>query len=404
MIYDFDTIIDRSVNHAAKYDELKQRFGRENIIPLWIADMDFKVAQPIIESLEEKAKQGIFGYTSRPETYFESVIGWQKKRNEWSIEARLCGFNIGIVPAIYGIIKVLTQPKDSILFLTPVYSEFFGTVENANRQVLTSPLVYDNKTYRIDFEDFKRKLEMKPKLFILCNPHNPVGRVWSKDELALLGELCIANDVKIISDEIHSDLVLWGNRHTPIASISEDLARQTITCLSATKTFNLAGLQASTTVYPDLETKEACEDFWKRMDIHRNNSFSVVAMETAYKEGEEWLDQLRFYLEKNMIYVKNFIDDHLPEIKVEIPESTYLMWLDCSGLSMDDISLKNFMIHNAKLALSCGTDFGASSGFMRMNIACSKHILEKALNQLLYAVKQNRKQKNISRENYHEKQ
>ncbi|AOT70945.1 MalY/PatB family protein [Geosporobacter ferrireducens] len=386
MRYNFDVPVDRSNNLAAKFDERKNKFGREDVIPLWIADMDFMVAQPIMDAIQQRASQGIFGYTSRPVSYFESVCDWQKRRNHWEIDRDLIGFNLGVVPALCTAVREFSEEKDKILFLTPVYSEFFDTVEKWGRIALTSALKEENQHYTVDFQDFEEKLKQGPKMFILCSPHNPVGRVWSREELVKMGELCLKYNVMVISDEIHSDLMLWGKKHIPFASISEAFARNTITCISATKTFNLAGLQASTTIFPNAEVKAKFEGFWQRLDITRNNCFSVVAVEAAYRYGEDWLEQLLRYVEQNILYVKEFCDENIPQIKTYFPESTYLMWLDCRALNLGGDALVNFMVNEANLGLGDGRAFGTDAGFMRMNVACPKATLEKAMNHLKQAV------------------
>lgn len=386
MNYNFNEPVDRSKNFSVKYDELKKKFGRDDLIPLWIADMDLKIAQPVIEAIQKRAEQGIFGYTSRPDSYFEAVCNWQEKRNNWKINKDLVGFNLGVVPALCTAVKEFSNENDKVLFLKPVYSEFFDAVENWGRTSLTSELKEENHFFTVDFEDFEEKLKEGPKLFILCNPHNPVGRVWTREELVKMGELCLKYNVMVISDEIHSDLMLWGNKHIPFASISKEFSDITITCISATKTFNLAGLQASSTVFPNKEVKDRFEDFWKRMDITRNNCFSLVAVETAYNYGEEWLNQLLTHIEDNMIYVKEYCEKNIPQIKTRLPESTYLMWLDCRDLNLEGDELVRFIVNEARLGLNDGRAFGANSGFMRLNVACPRGTLEKAMNNLKLAV------------------
>ncbi len=386
MIYNFNKPVDRSNNFSVKYDESKNKFGRDDLIPLWIADMDLKVAQPIIDAIQKRAEQGIFGYTSRPDSYFDAVCNWQKRRNNWEVNKDLVGFNLGVVPALCTAVREFSNEGDKVFFLTPVYSEFFDSVENWGRIPLTSELKEENNFFAIDFEDFEKKLKQGPKLFILCNPHNPVGRVWAKEELIKIGELCLKYNVMVVSDEIHSDLMLWGNKHIPFASISKEFSDITITCISATKTFNLAGLQASTTVFPNKEVKDKFEGFWKRMDVTRNNCFSLVAVEAAYNYGEEWLNQLLPYIESNMIYVKEFCENNIPQIKTRLPESTYLMWLDCRSLNLGGDELVNFMVNEAHLGLNDGRSFGAKPGFMRLNVACPRATLEKAMNNLKMAV------------------
>ena len=251
---------------------------------------------------------------------------------------------------------------------------------------MTIPILGSGTECMIDFPAFEKALQSKPALFILCNPHNPLGRVWRKEELEKIGNLCLKYHVPIVSDEIHSDLILWGNKHIPIASISEEIAANTITCTSATKTFNLAGLQASTIIFPDKEKQQKFEGFWRKFDVHRNNCFSVVANEVAFREGEEWLEQVLRYIEGNMEYVKNYLDEKIPEINTYLPESTYLMWLDCRNLNMTGDVLVDFMINEARLGLGDGRGFGAPEGYMRINVACPRAILTEALTQLEKAV------------------
>lgn len=366
---------------------MEKKFGSKNLIPMWIADMDLPTAQPIIEAMAARNKQGIFGYTTRPASYFEAVCDWQKRRNGWEIDRSLITFNVGVVPVLCTLVREFSQPGDSILFLTPVYSEFFGAVENWGRKPLTIPLREDNGYYSVDFTAFEEALKQKPAFFILCNPHNPVGRAWTREELTKMGELCLAYGVTVVSDEIHSDLMLFGHHHTPFASISPAFAANTVSCISATKTFNLAGLQASSTVFPNKTMMEQFEAFWHGLDIHRNNCFSLVAVETAFRQGEEWLEQLLAHLESNITYVEQYLKENIPEVKLRHPECTYLLWLDCRSLGLEGDALPVFMAKNAGLALNDGRSFGeGGAGFMRMNIACPRCTVEKAMSQLKAAV------------------
>lgn len=387
MIYNFDKIVDRTKNHAAKYDERLKKFGTEDVIPLWIADMDFCVAKPIEDALIEKAKQGIFGYVSRPDEYWDALCRWQKKRNGWEIDPSLLSFNCGVVPSLAALVRQFSEEGGQILIQTPVYPEFYEVVEHAGRTVLTNRLKEIEGGYEIDFEDFEEKLKQKPGAFILCNPQNPIGRCWKREELKQMGELCLKYQVPVISDEIHGDLMLWGNKHIPMASISPEIAGNTITCTAVSKTFNLAGLQASTVIFNNQEERTKFEQFWNNLEIHRNNSFSLVASIAAYNEGEEWLAQLITYLEGNMRWIHDYCKTNLPQIKPNIPECTYLVWLDCRELQMEDEELNKFMIREAKIGLNAGCDFDRElSGYMRLNAACPRAVLEKALFQLKAAV------------------
>ncbi|MCW6107784.1 MalY/PatB family protein [Clostridium sporogenes] len=386
MKYDFDEIIDRSNNRAAKYDERVKKFGTNEVIPLWIADMDFRIAQPIIDACKRKAEEGLWGYTSRPDSYFKAVQEWEKKRNQWDVDVSLMSWSLGVVPALSAIVKVFSHTGDKILIQTPVYSEFYDVTEAWGRVVVENQLIEKNEKWHIDFEDFEKKAK-ECKIFLLCNPHNPLGIVWEPEELKRMAEICIANDVILVSDEIHSDLIFHGKKHTPTATLSKEIAKKIITCVSATKTFNLAGLQASTTIFPDEQMKQKFNDFWMSMDIQRNNAFSSVAMEAAYNEGEEWLTQLLAYISENFDFIKKYFDENIPKIKPNVPDATYLVWLDCRELGMSNEELRDFMIHKAGLGLNEGCSFGRSlSGYMRLNAACPRSVLEQALKQLKEAM------------------
>ena len=390
MQYDFNKPIDRWDNYAVKYDEMEQKYGRRDLIPMWIADMDLCTAQPIMDAMDARNRQGMFGYTSRPDSYFESVCQWQEKHNGWRPDPARCIFSLGVVPAICTCVREFSQPGDEILFLTPVYGEFFDSVENWDRKPLTVSLIEQDNHYTLDFDAFEEALKRRPPLFILCHPHNPVGKVWSEEELRRMGELCVKYGTLIISDEIHSDLMLFGNKHIPIASLGGKIAENTITCTSATKTFNLAGLQAATIIFPNQELIAKYQKFWKSLDVHRNNCFSLVAVEAAFRHGEEWLTQLLAHLESNVLYVEGFLRENIPEITMARPECTYLLWLNCKGLNLPGDALPNFMVEKAHLALNDGRAFGKEDGegYMRMNIACPRSTVEKALSQLKQAVDQ----------------
>lgn len=387
MFYNFDEIVDRKDNNAAKYDERMKKFGTEDVIPLWIADMDFKVAKPIEDALLKKAAQGIFGYVSRPEEYWDVLCRWQKKRNNWEVDPSLLSFSCGVVPSLAALVRQFSREGEAILIQPPVYPEFYEVAENAGRRVLTNRLKEAGGSYEIDFEDFEEKLKLGPKAFILCNPQNPVGRCWKPWELKWMGELCVQYHVPVLSDEIHGDLMLWGNKHTPMAALSPEIGANTITCTAVSKTFNLAGLQASTVIFNNQKERERYETFWHSLEIHRNNSFSLVASIAAYKEGGEWLEQLLTYLEGNMRYIKEYCQDYIPQIKPDLPECTYLVWLDCRALHKSDEELNRFFVREAKLGLNAGCDFDRElSGYMRLNAACPRSVLEKALGQLKEAV------------------
>lgn len=386
MKYNFDQVIDRNGNRAAKYDERVKKFGTDKVIPLWVADMDFRTAQPIIDAMKRRADEGIWGYTSRPDSYFEAICGWQERRNGWKIDKNLVSWSLGVVPALSAIVNLFSKPGEKVMIQTPVYSEFYDVTEAWGREVVENQLVEKDGHWSVDFEDFEQKAK-EVKIFLLCSPHNPLGIVWTKEELQRMADICIANNVLLVSDEIHSDLIFHGKKHIPTATVSKEIAGKIISCISGTKTFNLAGLQASTTVFPDKKTKDVFDRFWMNMDIQRNNAFSSVAMEAAFNEGEEWLEQLLVYLDGNFEYVRSFCEENIPQIKVNVPDATYLMWLDCRELGMDNEGLRKFMIEEAGLGLNEGYTFGRSlTGFMRLNAACPRSILQQAMKQLKEAV------------------
>ena len=387
MKYNFDEPIDRSKNFSAKYDEIGKKFGKEGLIPMWIADMDLKTAQPIMDAISKRNEQGIFGYTTRPASYFEAVCQWQKEHNGYEFDRSLAAFGVGVVPALCTMVREFTEPGQEIMFFSPVYSEFYDSVEKWGRKSLTVALKETDGYYEIDYKAFEEAAKRKPAFLIMCNPHNPVGRAWTREELEKVGNICLKYHIPIISDEIHSDLMLYGHRHVVMASVSKEIANVTVTCTSATKTFNLAGLQAATIFFPNHAMKDIYVKFWFGMDVHRNNCFSLVAVEAAFRYGGEWLKQLLTYLEGNIDFTEEYLKANIPEIRFHKPECTYMIWLDCRGLGLKGDDLPKFMIEEAGLALNEGRSFGTEgAGYMRMNIACPRSTLKQALGQLKAAV------------------
>ena len=388
MKYNFDEKIDRIGTFTAKYDERIKKFGTDKVIPLWIADMDFKTAKPIIDACVKRAEHGIFGYVSKPLSYRQAACQFEKRHHNWDIDINNISFAVGIVPALSELVKEHTKPGDKVLIQTPVYPEFYDVVEAwEGRSVIENILKENEGYYTIDFEDFEAKLKMEPKLFILCNPHNPVGRVWKKEELKKMLDLCLKYKVPVIADEIHGDMELFGNKYTPVATLSDEIMRNTTCCFSATKTFNLAGLQACCIVFHDASWKEKFDKFWAGLDIHRNNCFSLVAMETAWRDGDEWLEQVIDYIEGNIKFAKEFIDREIPKVKMHLPEATYLIWLDFRGLGLSAEELDDFLINKAGVGLNNGKDFCRSiEGYMRMNVGHPRATIEKALIQIRDAI------------------
>ncbi len=388
MKYNFDEVIDRRDFYSVKYDERMKKFGTDDVIPLWIADMDFRTAQPIIDAMIKRAEHGIFGYVSKPLSYKEAASEFQLRRHGWKLDPDTMSFAVGIVPAMAELVREFVQPGGKVLIQTPVYPEFYNVVEVwEGREVVENRLLEKDGWYDIDFEDFEEKLKSGVKLFILCNPHNPIGRIWTREELVKMGELCLKYNVPMISDEIHGDLELYGNKYTAFGTLSEELKKNTIICFAATKTFNLAGLQACSIVFHREDWKKRFDGFWSGLDIHRNNCFSLVAMEAAWRHGDEWLDQMLEYVGENMRFVKEYLEREIPQIKMTLPQATYLMWLDCRELGMDSKELNEFFVKKVKVGLNNGKDFCRSlDGYMRMNAAHPRAQLKQALEQIKEAV------------------
>ncbi len=390
MKFNFNEKVDRSKNHAAKWEEMGAKFGSNDLLPMWIADMDIKTAPEIVEAIKEKADQAIFGYVYRPASYYETAAAWCEKRFGYKIDPKTLIHSPGVVPSMNMLVKMLTKEDEKVLIQIPVYPPFAASVKTGKRTLVTNELIKDeNGYYTIDFEDLEKKLsDEKVTLMILCNPHNPVGRVWKKEELQKIGDLCVKYNVRILADEIWRDLVLPGYTHTPIASLSREIENITVTCFSPTKTFNIAGLQASFAVFPREEEWKAFDNELGEMDIKRNNPFSLVGFEAAYNHGEEWLSELLVHLEGNAQYVADFVKERLPEIKTVKPEGTYLMWLDFNGLNITPEEITDMLIKDAKVAMNDGASFGANGkGFARMNIACPRYMVEDAMARIEKAVK-----------------
>lgn len=394
MKFNFNERVDRSKNHAAKWEEMGAKFGSNDLLPMWIADMDIKTAPEIVEAIKEKADQAIFGYVYRPDSYYETAAAWCEKRFGYKIDPKTLIHSPGVVPSMNMLVKMLTKEDEKVLIQIPVYPPFAASVKTGKRTLVTNELVKDeNGYYTIDFEDLEKKLsDEKVTLMILCNPHNPVGRVWKKEELQKIGDLCVKYNVRILADEIWRDLILPGYTHIPMASLSKEIEDITITCFSPTKTFNIAGLQASFAVFPREEEWKAFDNELGEMDIKRNNPFSLVGFEAAYNHGEEWLAELLAHLDGNAQYVVDFVRERLPEIKTVKPEGTYLMWLDFNGLGLSNEEVKELLIKDAKVAMNDGASFGANgTGFARMNIACPRYMVEDAMERIEKAVKNLRK-------------
>lgn len=387
MKYNFDTVVDRSDNFAAKWTEMDKKYGTNDLLPMWIADMDFKAAPCIVEAIRNRLDQEIYGYTTRPDSYNESIVNWVSKRFGWNIKKEWLIFSPGVMPSISLIIQELTDKNDKIMIQEPVYSPFNSIVKANDRELVISPLIKEeNGNYVMNYAEIEANIK-DVKLFILCNPHNPVGRVWTKEELIKLGDICIRNNVKVISDEIHCDIILKGHKHTPFGSISEEFAQNSITCMAPTKTFNIAGLQMSQVILPNEDDFNKLDTAFTRIDIKRNNAFSLVATEAAYDHGEDWLDEFLEYLEGNIDFAVKYIQDNIPALKVNKPEATYLLWVDFSKLGKSDDEIAKALVEKGKIALNNGPSFGiGGSQFQRINLACPRSMVEEGLSRIKTAV------------------
>ncbi|MEA4925528.1 MAG: MalY/PatB family protein [Syntrophomonadaceae bacterium] len=377
-MYDFDEIIDRHGSHCAKWDDV----GKE-LLPMWVADMDFKSAPEIIAALEERVRHGVFGYSGGCAVWDDSLIGWMNRRWGWEVKREWIFPSPGVVPALDMLVRALARPGEGVIIQTPVYPPFFRVVTRNGRRLRENPLQYDGRRYIMDLENLERQIDANTKLLILCSPHNPVGRVWSREELTALGEICLRHGITVIADEIHSDLVFSGYRHTVFASLGPEFEQICAVCNAPSKTFNLAGIQASNVIIPNRRIRSAYRDVLDTGELGLPNVFAVAALEAAYSRGEPWLEEMLAYVEGNYRFARGFIEQRIPEIKVVQAEGTYLLWLDCRGLGLSTLELDRFIREKARLVLSPGTIFGSSgSGFQRMNIGCPRALVEEGLQRL----------------------
>lgn len=382
-MFDFDEQINRLNTDSVKWNGIKMIYGTEDILPMWVADMDFASPHQIKEALMKRVEHGIFGY-GVPSSEINTVVKhWVKRRYKWDIKEEWLIPSSGVVTSIAFAIQALTEKGDKVLIQTPVYYPFYSMIENNGRKIVKNPLVLKNDKYEIDFNDFEDKLKSGVKLFILCSPHNPVGRVWTRKELEKMGELCERYGVYIVSDEIHADIIYEPNVHTPMASLNRYWENNSITCIAPSKTFNIPGLQASVMIIPSSEILEKVRTVQGTIGFHGLNIFGNVAMEAAYKYGEEWLEALLPYLQKNRDALIQFIREEIPELNVVAPEGTYLVWIDCRKLGLSDDERKERLIHRGKLGLEPGVKYGTEgAGFVRMNIGCTYKTLQDGLKRL----------------------
>ena len=385
MKFDFDQVFNRTGTDAVKLEWRKRLFGSEDILPMWVADMDFAVPPFVSEALRKRAEHPIYGYTMLSESYFKSIIEWQRRRLGWNIEKEWLFFSPGVVTALNLLVETFTEPGDKVIVQPPVYFPFFWAVERNGRKLVHNQLIEKNNQYFIDFEDLEEKARAGAKMLILCSPHNPVGRAWKRNELEKLGEICQEHGLIIISDEIHGDLLAPGENHIPTAMVSEELAMNAVTCIAPSKTFNLAGLFTSSIIIQNEELRNKFKTTHERVHLSPN-IFGMVASEAAYSYGDSWLDQALLYIKKNAGLVEKTLAEEIPIIKSSPLEATYLMWLDFRGFDLSDDEVGKILVEKAGVGLSPGKMFGpGGEGFQRINIGCPRSVLEEALDKIIKA-------------------
>lgn len=384
MKYDFDKTIDRRATNSYKWDS-----APEGVLPMWVADMDFRTAPAIIDALQKRVAHGIFGYTRVSDAYYDAVTSWFSRRHGWDIDREWIIYTSGVVPAVSAVIKALTEPGDKVIVQTPVYNCFFSSIRNNGCEIVSNPLRRVGDTYEMDFDALERcAADPRAKVMLLCNPHNPAGRVWTPDELTRLGNICLRNGVTVVADEIHCELVYQGFKYTPFASLSDAFLHRSVTCLSPSKAFNIAGLQIANIVAFDNDLRSRIDKAININEVCDVNPFGVAATIAAYNEGEEWLNQLVDYLHGNYEAMAEFCRRELPEFPITRLEGTYLVWMDCSSLGMPSDALEHALLDDARLWLNAGTMYGAEGeGYMRWNIACPRSVMLDGLNRFLNFVR-----------------
>ena len=377
MKYDFDKITQRCGTNSYKWDSTDDK----EVLPMWVADMDFPTAPCIINALEKRVEHGIFGYTRVPEEYYDAVISWFSRRHHWKPRREWFIYTSGVVPALSAVIKALTNVGDKVLTLTPVYNCFFSSIRNNGCELDSCALRYEDNTFSIDYEDLERRAaDPKTTLMLLCNPHNPSGRVWTREELRRIGDICIKNNVVVVADEIHCELVHPGFTYTPFASVSEEFQKHSVTCVAPSKAFNIAGLQIANIIVENDKWRQRIDKAININEVCDVNPFGVIATIAAYNEGEEWLNQLLQYIHGNYLFFKDYCEEHLPQLPVAPLEGTYLAWMDCRSLDIPSEELEEELMKEAKLWLNAGSMYGKEGeGFMRWNLACPRQLVKEGL-------------------------
>jgi cystathionine beta-lyase len=388
-LYNFDEIIDRDNTGAVKKELCKTIFGTEDVLPLWVADMDFRTPDFIFNAIRERCEHPILGYSLPPKDFFSTIIDWVKRQHEWDVKRQWMGFLPGIVPGLSFAVQSLTNVDDEIIVQSPVYFPFFHVIKNNKRILVNNPLKTINGKFEMDFDDLENKITQKTQLFILCNPHNPGGRVWDLTTLRQLSEICVKHNITVVSDEIHQDMALKGHKHIPFATVSESAAQISLTFIAPSKTFNMPGLISSSYIIPNEVLRNRFVDFLEASELTGGNIFAYAATIAAYKQGDEWRKQMLEYVQGNVDFVVDFLNANIPQIKPMIPEASFLIWLNCEELCMETDELFDFFVQKAGLGLNKGTSFGQGGEYhLRLNVACSLSVLKRAMEQLLSAVSQ----------------
>jgi len=385
--YDFDKVVDRTDTESLKWVYPRKVLKVGDAIPMWVADMDFEAPPAVVEAIRRRAAHGVYGYPLIPPSFWQAAIDWLKRRHSWDVRKDWMAKSPGIVPALNYAVRAFTKPGDGVIIQTPVYFPFYHAVENNGRRVVRNPLRFDGTRYTMDLEDLERKLDEGGRMLILCSPHNPVGRVWTRDELETLGRIAVEHDLLVISDEIHHDLVFKGSRHVPFASLSPALAERTVTCIAPSKTFNLPGLSTAAVVASNSKLIESFKEETERAGFELGQVFGIVGFEAAYNHGDDWLDELLSYLEANVDFMENFLEERISGIRLIRPEGTYLALLDCRGLGLEPAALNDFFLKKARVYFSDGALFGEeAAGFVRINFGCPRPVLREALERMERAV------------------
>lgn len=381
--YNFDKKVDRLGTGAVKWDIITKEYSDDEIIPLWVADMDFEVPKEVRENIEKRLEHEIFGYTMVPDSYYEAAIGWFDKKHGWKVEKDWMVFTPGVVTGLNALVRTFSDEGDDIIIQTPVYHQFPKVIESTGRNIVDNPLIERDGDYSMDFDNLKKVITDKTKILILCNPHNPVGRSWTEQELRELGEICLENDILVISDEIHSDLVYGENEHFVYSKLGKKFEDKSIVCTAPNKTFNIAGLKTANIVIANDDLRKEFEEELDRLSIGGPTILGMIAQESVYKYGWDWYEGMMEYVEGNIDYVVDYINKNIPKIKVKKPESTYLLWLDCRDLGMEGEELSKFFIEKCKVLFNDGEVFGSEyNSYVRMNIATRRDLLTKALDNM----------------------